>query len=514
VSRSPDARRPAAAVEDLLAGRYRLQSRIAVGGMGEVWRADDTVLSRPVAVKTLKSEYVDDPDFRARFRAEARSAARLSHPGIASVHDYGEEPDRAWLVMELVDGEPLSAILRRERSLRPDRVLDLLAQTATALHAAHAGGVVHRDVKPGNLLVRPDGVLKVTDFGIASVADAVPLTRTGIVVGTAYYLSPEQAAGRGVTGQSDLYSLGVVGYECLAGRRLFPGDSPVAVAMAHLHQPPPRLPDTVPAGVRDLIARALAKDPAERPRDGAAFAAEAHALRTGLVGQAAIPALPVEPPPAVRPPGAAETTSLIALPREAPDAAPTSGSARVPAGRARSAVRRSAVGLALAVLAVVAVVLGARALTGGDPGGPVTDVDTAVDTAVPAQPPPAPVTVQVDPARYVGRPLADVDRELAALGLVPRAAYDGAGTAAGTVSGVEPAGALAPGTGVTVHVAPAPAPAPPPAAPAAPPPPPAPAPVAPAAEPAPADPAPAGKGNAGGKGGGNGGGNSGGKGKK
>ena len=503
----------AGAVEDVLAGRYRLQGRIAVGGMGEVWRAEDTVLSRAVAVKTLKSEYVEDADFRERFRAEARSAARLSHPGIASVHDYGEEPGRAWLVMELVDGEPLSAILRREGSLRPDRVLDLVAQTATALQAAHAGGVIHRDVKPGNLLVRPDGVLKVTDFGIASVADAVPLTRTGIVVGTAHYLSPEQAAGRAVSPQSDLYSLGVVAYECLAGHRPFRGDSPVAVAMAHLHQPPPPLPASVPAAVRALVERALAKDPAERPRDGAAFAAEAEALRTGLVGQAAVPVLPVEPPPAVRPPGAAEATSVIALPREAPDGALTSGSLPVPAPEAvpgaRAHLHRRAVRLALALVTVLAVGLGLRALVAPDAPTPFAAVG-APSPGPSAEPsaPTGPTTVELDPARYVGRPLAEVDRDLVALGLVPRVAYDGTGTPAGTVSAVDPAGALALGTGVTVHVVPAPAPAP--VAPA-----PAPAPVAPAPAPAaePVAPAPAGK--AGGKGnGGGGGGNSGGKGKK
>ena len=491
--------RPAGAVDDLLAGRYRLQSRIAVGGMGEVWRAEDTVLSRPVAVKTLKNEYVEDPEFRERFRAEARSAARLSHPGIASVHDYGEQPGRAWLVMELVDGEPLSAVLRREGALRPDRVLDLVAQTATALHAAHAGGVIHRDVKPGNLLVRPDGVLKVTDFGIASVADAAPLTRTGIVVGTAYYLSPEQAAGRGVTPGSDVYSLGVVTYECLAGRRPFPGDSPVAVAMAHLHQTPPPLPATIPAGVRSLVERALSKDPAERPRDAAAFAAEASALRTSLVGLAAVPALPVEPPSAVRPPGAADATSIIALPREAPDAALTAGGLRVHVPEARHLAHRRAVALALALLAVLGLGVGARALLAGDPSAPL-DATSPNPTPTPSL---APATVELDPARYVGRPLADVDREVAALGLVPSAAYDGTGAAAGTVTGVEPAGALAPGTVVTLHVVPVP-------------PEPAPAPVAPApapavVEPAPEQPAPeepAGKGN--GKGGGNGGG----KGKK
>jgi tRNA A-37 threonylcarbamoyl transferase component Bud32 len=457
--------RGAGGIDDLLGGRYRLDSRIAVGGMGEVWRAEDTVLARPVAIKRLKSEYVDDPEFRERFRAEARHAARLSHPGIASVHDYGEDPDRAWLVMELVDGEPLSAILRREGTLSPDRVLDLVAQTASALHAAHTGGVVHRDVKPGNLLVRPDGVLKVTDFGIASAAEATPLTRTGIVLGTAYYLSPEQASGRAATPASDLYSLGVVAYECLAGYRPFPGDSPVAVAMAHLHQTAPPLPESVPPPVRALVERAMAKDPAERPGDAAAFAAEAAELRAGLVGPAAIPALPVEPPPQVRPAGAAEQTSLLRL------------EPRRPALEPRQLRHRRAVRLAAALLTVLAVGLAARALVGSDVSGPPAQAAGAV--TVPA----APATVEVDPARYLGRPLAEVEPELAALGLLPRVGYDGGPGTPGTVSAVDPAGALAVGSPVVLHVVPEPAPAP--AAPA-------PEPVAVEPAPAPAAPPPAG----------------------
>lgn len=171
-------------VDGLLADRYRLGPRIATGGMGEVWRAKDVVLDRDVAVKTLRAEFTDDEDFRIRFRAEARHAARLSHPGIASVYDFGESAERAWLVMELVEGEPLSALLHREGALSPERTLEVIAQTAAALQVAHDGGVVHRDVKPGNLMLRPDGVVKVTDFGIASAVDAAPVTRTGEVVGT------------------------------------------------------------------------------------------------------------------------------------------------------------------------------------------------------------------------------------------------------------------------------------------------------------------------------------------
>ena len=302
----------AASVSAVLSDRYRLDERIAVGGMGEVWRATDTVLGRTVAVKTLKPEYVGDADFRARFRAEARHSARLSHPGIASVYDFGEAPEGAFLVLELVDGEPLSTVLRREKRLPADRVLDLVTQTAAALQAAHDGGVVHRDVKPGNLLVRPDGVVKVTDFGIASATDAVPLTRTGQLVGTALYLSPEQAAGRPAGPASDLYSLGVVAYECLAGARPFPGEQPVAVLMAHLNDPPPALPSDVPAPVAELVLRLLAKDPADRPASAQDLAAEAAGLR-GRLQDGPDALLPVEPPSAARTEVAgAPTTALPA----------------------------------------------------------------------------------------------------------------------------------------------------------------------------------------------------------
>src|SRR6185436_13968636 len=176
-------------------GRYQLSSRIAIGGMGEVWQATDLVIGRTVAIKILKDEYLGDPGFLERFRAEARHAALVNHEGIANVFDYGEEEGSAYLVMELVPGEALSTILEREHVLSTDKVLDIVAQTAAALQAAHAAGLVHRDIKPGNLLITPDGRVKITDFGIARIADQVPLTATGQVMGTVQYLSPEQASG-------------------------------------------------------------------------------------------------------------------------------------------------------------------------------------------------------------------------------------------------------------------------------------------------------------------------------
>ena len=223
-------------------GRYELDSRIAIGGMGEVWEATDHVIGRTVAIKILKDEYMGDPGFLERFRAEARHAALVNHEGIASVFDYGEENGSAFLVMELVPGEALSTILEREGSLSTDKTLDIVAQTSAALQAAHAAGLVHRDIKPGNLLITPDGRVKITDFGIARIADQVPLTATGQVMGTVQYLSPEQASGHPASPATDTYSLGIVAYECLAGKRPFTGESQVAIAMAQINEQPPPLP--------------------------------------------------------------------------------------------------------------------------------------------------------------------------------------------------------------------------------------------------------------------------------
>ncbi len=276
-----------------LGGRYRLDERIATGGMGEVWRARDELLDRDVAVKALKREYAEDDAFLDRFRAEARHTAGLAHPGIASVFDYGENDGTAYLVMELVPGEPLSAILAREGRLSPDRALDVVAQAGRALDVAHQSGVIHRDVKPGNILVCPDGTVKLTDFGIARAADATPLTRTGVVLGTAQYLSPEQANGAAVTPASDVYSLGVVAYECLAGRRPFDGDTPVGIAMAHLNDEPLPLPGDVPPDAAGLVTRALAKDPADRFATAADVAAAADAARSERPAMPPTMALPV-----------------------------------------------------------------------------------------------------------------------------------------------------------------------------------------------------------------------------
>ncbi|HEX6682414.1 MAG TPA: protein kinase, partial [Candidatus Limnocylindrales bacterium] len=255
----------------VLAGRYRLEQRIASGGMGEVWRAVDRVLGRTVAVKCLLA--ADEPSFVDRFLAEARTMATISHPGVVEVYDFGD--DRAagvYLVMKYIDGESLAHTLARTGRLSAAATMRLVAEAAEALHAAHEKGVTHRDVKPGNLLLCPDGSALLTDFGIARSAGH---STTGSLAGTAGYMAPERANGEPATARSDIYSLGVVAYRCLAGCLPFAGDSLVEVALRHVRDEPPPLPAGVPRRVRAVVERAMAKDPSARWPSGAVLAVEA-----------------------------------------------------------------------------------------------------------------------------------------------------------------------------------------------------------------------------------------------
>jgi serine/threonine protein kinase len=258
--------------------RYRLISRIAIGGMGEVWKAHDPIILRDVAIKILKPEYMGDPGFLERFRTEAKHAARVNHEGIANVYDYGEDSGSAFLVMELVPGDSLAKILEDRKVLPATEVLDIVAQTARALYSAHQDGLVHRDVKPGNLLITPDGHVKITDFGIARVADQVSLTATGQVMGTVQYLAPEQATGKSATPSTDIYSLGIVAYEALAGKRPFTGDNQMMIAMSQIRDTPPALPENIDPAVSELIMDCLAKKASMRPATALELAQRAEKL--------------------------------------------------------------------------------------------------------------------------------------------------------------------------------------------------------------------------------------------
>lgn len=308
----------------VLSNRYRLEEQIGSGGMGTVWRATDTLLNRSVAVKLLHPAQMAEPTARERFRTEGRITAGLSHPGIAQVYDYGEEEGRAYLIMELVVSEPLSQVLREQGRLSADQTLDFVCQAAKALAAAHARGVVHRDIKPGNLLVAADGQLKLTDFGIARGDTSVTLTQTGMVMGTAQYISPEQASGRPASGASDLYALGVVAYECLAGTPPFTGDSPVALALAHTRDDPPELPDHVPAEIDNLVFSLLQKNPEDRPSSAGEVAHLAAVIRSN--------AGTGPPTPSTGFNGMAQTMVVGAVPDNGPRTGPT-GTARRTAGQ-------------------------------------------------------------------------------------------------------------------------------------------------------------------------------------
>jgi serine/threonine-protein kinase len=443
--------------------RYRLDSRIATGGMGVVWRATDTVLDREVAVKVLKPEYADDPTFRSRFEAEARHAAALHHHNVASVFDFGElDPDdgsgvpRPFLVMELVPGRPLSALLRDDEPMPPETAATLAAQAADALAAAHALGIVHRDVKPANLLVTPRGQIKITDFGIARAADGAALTQTGQVIGTPAYISPEQAEGKPATQASDIYSLGVVLYECLAGARPFDGGTPVSTALAHLRDDPPPLPDDVPAHLREVVTTALAKDPHQRFTSMADFAV---ALRNGPIkaGAAAEAAALPEPPAPVEPDGTRLLTAVT------PAAAPPAPTAPLTPGPPTPTSRHRPPWLpwAAAALGVLVVVVLLAWLGRGDetasPSGSTPDAPAASATGSPSQAASKPTTtpgVVIAADDYIGLPKDQARSRLQGLGLkvTEEKVQNPEGRPQDTVADIDPTGKVQRGDEITLSV--------------------------------------------------------------
>jgi hypothetical protein len=336
-----------------LVERYERRRPIGAGGMAEVFEGYDRMLGRPVAIKVLRPQYSIDPDFVARFLREASATAGLNHPNVAAVFDAGSDQDTHFIVMEYVRGRTLRELLEERGRLPIDGVAAVIAAAATGIAAAHAHGLVHRDIKPGNIMVTPDAI-KVVDFGIARAADSAPLTRTTSVLGTPLYLSPEQAQGYPLDARSDIYALGVCLYELLTGVPPFLGESAFAIAYKHVHaapRPPRELRDEVPVALDAVVLRAMAKDPADRYQTATEMRA---AIEWAVVGATA-PTRRVEP---------RRRSTAPLLPAPGP---PDPGPEERPAGRPRT--RRAVLALAAVALGGVAVAA-APAFLGDDPAIP------------------------------------------------------------------------------------------------------------------------------------------------
>jgi eukaryotic-like serine/threonine-protein kinase len=433
----------------VLGRRYALAERIGAGGGSEVWRATDLVLSRQVAVKLLHLADAPGSEALTRFRAEARHAGGLSHENIARVYDYAEPdpPQPPFLVMELVAGPSLAGTLAGG-PLDPAHSMDIVAQAAAGLSAAHRAGLLHRDVKPANLLLAPGGIVKITDFGIARAAGSAPVTRTGQLVGTPAYLAPERVVGASATPASDLYALGVVAYECLAGAPPFTGHV-LAVALAHRERPLPPLPGWVPAEVAALVAELTAKDPARRP--GSADAVRLRAAR--LAARAAAPAVAITGPGVGYPVIAASTAEpptqqLSALPAGTTGHGPRSW--HRPRGLAARPGAAAAAAVAVVVAVVAAVMLGSVIEPG--PALRAGTIPSATPSA-PTRPAQSPI-VEVRAAALIGQPVAAAARRLRQRGLSVRIRWRRSGEQPpGAVLSVRPAGPRPVGSTVTLVAA-------------------------------------------------------------
>jgi eukaryotic-like serine/threonine-protein kinase len=489
----------------VLGYRYRLERRIAAGGIGQVWQAYDEVLERQVAVKLLRPEYAEHPETLERFRAEARHAGALNHPHIAQVYDYRHAGlcRGPYLVMEYVDGPSLADVIERE-PLSADFTCDVIAQAASALDAAHKAGLVHRDVKPGNMLLTSDGRLKITDFGIAHAAGSAPITAPGIVMGTSLYMAPERIAGGPGTPASDLYSLGIVMWECLAGGPPFCGSS-VDVMAAHLHQAMPPLPGWVPGPLSELVGRLTEKDPGHRVSDAGLLAVHVRGLQLVSAGSARaagsgaadpgaaawqwplserplprdlLPSQgssPVSPQFGYR--NGAYSSRPAAVCAATPDSAASTGSltaangrqdvttaagrgergAIAPAGPGRPGGRRRGPTVALAVVVAAGLAGTALAAANGLFSGAPAAAPATSSVAVPPQAGRASglrASLVLVPASLVGQQLVPVSRWLRAHQLNYRVEYSATtGQPAGTVTSVAPQAPVPPGTTVIVTVA-------------------------------------------------------------
>lgn len=349
-------------LQRLIGPDYTLQWVIGHGGMSTVWLADDPAHDREVAIKVLRPEFSANEEFLARFRNEAYAAEDITSENVVATYDYREVPSdeghaMCFIVMEYIRGESVADLLHREGSVEESLALDILEQAAHGLAVIHDMGLVHRDIKPGNLMLTQNGKVKITDFGIAKAASAVPLTRTGMVVGTAQYVSPEQAQGFPVNAASDVYSLGVVGYELLSGKRPFTGDSSVSIALAHVSNNPPPLSTGISAPTRELISIAMRKDPATRFADGAEFQ---QAIADARAGRRPTKTFVAATPPQPQ----ASTAELAAVPNGTTHV-PALEHAQAPAPAPTKKSGGFGIGVLIALFTLVAILGAVWALTSG-----------------------------------------------------------------------------------------------------------------------------------------------------
>ena len=422
-----------------LGSRYTLRRKIGTGGYSEVWEARDTVLDRPVAVKLLHAEYARHAETLLRFRTEAQLAARLSDANLARVYDFSDTASDGtpYLVMEFVDGPTLGQVLRRG-PLSPAATMDILAQAASGLQAAHAAGMVHRDIKPSNILLAPGNVVKITDFGLSHTLASAPITRSGMVAGTPGFMAPERAAGVRASAASDLYALGVVGYECLAGLPPFEG-TPIEVALAHRDYEFPPLPVSTPGLVAGLIAHLTAKDPADRPVSAGLVAREAAELRDAL--QAAARGLDrLTPPLTSEPePDQGHRTLIVGVPDASYGPEPDRNR------RGPTAAVGWLLAAALGLAAVIAIVVMALAHRPASPAASTGQQGSSTST------PPA---VVVSRSALVGEPVLQAYRQLRAEGFRVRVQWQSSEQQQpGTVLAVRPAGPQQPGSLITLVAA-------------------------------------------------------------
>ena len=431
----------------MLAGRYQLESRIAAGGMGEVHVATDTRLHRRVAVKLLRGELAGSGDFIERFRREALMSARLTHPSVARILDYGQDGATHFIVMELVEGRDLAKLLAERGRIPAQEAARMTAQVCDALGAAHEAGFVHRDIKPSNVIITPDGMVKVTDFGIARALAGSSLTETGTIMGTAQYVSPEMVRGEPANEASDQYSVGVLLFQMVTGTVPFDGDSPVTVALRHLDSEVPRpsalVPD-VPIALDEVVARATATDSRDRFPDVAAMADALRQVAAARPGQSA-PTAPL-PRPDLHPATSVLPAATHALPSpRAADSQDRADASRAPHRGRAQASRTSHPGrsrVRWVVAAVVAVVIASAAtlaLTRGDEpvGPPAAAPSTTTEEQLQTEDPVTPDGPAM-PRDAVGRERADVVDELISRGLNVRWALVRSGAPEGQVIGTFP----------------------------------------------------------------------------